>query len=85
MAKYRIEVKVSAEKELRKIPKQYLTKIIEEIARLADNPFPHNSIKLSVQDKYRLRVGKYRILYSVQKRLLTVFVVKIAHRKSAYK
>ncbi len=85
MAKYRIEVKVSAEKELRKIPKQYLTKIIEEIARLADNPFPYNSIKLSAQDKYRLRVGKYRILYSVQKRLLTVFVVKIAHRKSTYK
>ena len=84
MAKYRIEVKISAEKELRKIPKQYLTKIIEEIAGLADNPFPHNSIKLSAQEKYRLRIGKYRVLYSVQKKLLTVLVVKIAHRKSAY-
>ncbi len=84
-ARYKIEVKVSAKKELRKVAKEYLIKIIKEIDKLAGNPFPDNSIKLSSQGKYRLRIGKYRVLYSVQKKPLTIFVVKVAHRKSVYK
>lgn len=84
MVRYNVEVKISASKELEKIPKQYLVKIIKEIGNLANNPFPINSIKLSSQEKYRLRVGKYRILYSIKKRMLTICIVKVALRKSAY-
>ncbi|MDC9714464.1 MAG: type II toxin-antitoxin system RelE/ParE family toxin [Gammaproteobacteria bacterium] len=84
MAKYEIKIKTSAEKELRKIPQEYLVRIVAEIGALSENPFPHNSIKLSGQDKYRLRVGKYRVLYSINKKILTIFIVKVAHRKSAY-
>ncbi len=85
MAKYSIEVKTSALKELKKIPKIYLTKIVKEIDKLSITPFPTNAIKLSGQDKYRLIVGKYRILYSIEEKILTIFIVKVAYRQSAYK
>ena len=85
MAKYRIQVKKSAEKELSKIPKKELLKILEKIESLSDNPHPTGSIKLSNQDKYRVRVGNYRILYKVEDNILTVFVVKIGHRKDIYR
>ena len=85
MAKYRIQVKKSAEKELGKIPKKELLKILEKIESLSDDPHPTGSIKLSNQDKYRVRVGNYRILYKVEDNILTVFVVKIGHRKDIYR
>lgn len=85
MAKYSIQVKQSAEKELGKIPKKELLKILEKIESLSNDPHPTGSIKLSNQDKYRVRVGNYRILYRVEDNTLTVFVVKIGHRKDIYR
>ena len=85
MAKYRIQVKKTAEKELGKIPKKELLKILEKIEGLSDNPHPAESMKLSNQDKYRVRVGNYRILYRVEDNILTVFVIKIGHRKDIYR
>ena len=85
MEKYKIEIKKSVEKELRNIPKKYLVKIINQIQSLADNPFPKSSIKLSSQENYRTRVGKYRILYSVEQKIFIICIVKVAHRKSIYR
>ena len=85
MGKYKIEVKKSAEKELGKIPKKELLKILEKIESLSDDPYPTGSIKLSNQDKYRVRMGNYRILYKIENYILTVFVIKIGHRKNIYR
>ena len=85
MAKYKIRVKKSAEKELGKIPKKELLKIIDKIKSLSDDPHPAGSIRLTNQEKYRVRVGNYRILYKVEDNILTVFVVKIGHRKDVYR
>ena len=85
MAKYRIEIKNSAIKELNKLPKNILLKVLEKIDSLADNPRPVNSVKLTGQDRYRIRQGRYRILYSINDDILLVYVVKIAHQKSVYK
>ena len=85
MAKYNIQVKKSAEKELGKIPKEALQKIIEKIKSLADEPYPPGSIKLTNQEKYRIRVNNYRILYTVEDTNLTVIVVKVGHRKDIYR
>ena len=85
MAKYKIEVKKSAERELRHLPKQSLQKIIGKIKALADDPHPADSIKLSNQEKYRLRVGRYRVLYQVENDILTIIIVKIGHRKGVYR
>ena len=85
MAKYKIQVKKSAEKELGKIPKKELLKILDKIKSLADDPHPAGSIKLTRQEKYRVRVGNYRVLYKVEDAILTVFVVKVSHRKDIYR
>ena len=85
MGKYKIEVKKSAVKELSKIPKKDLRKIVEKISSLADNPRPEGSKKLSREEKYRIRYGKYRVLYMIEDDLLFVYVVKVTHRKDVYR
>ena len=85
MAEYKIFFKKSVEKDLRNIPKDYLIKIIEKIKNLKDNPRPEGSEKLTGQDRYRIRQGVYRIVYSIQDNELTIWVIKVAHRKEIYK
>jgi mRNA interferase RelE/StbE len=85
VAKYKIEIKKSAVKEIKKLPNRDIKKILERISSLANNPRSQNSIKLSADEKYRIRVGVYRILYEIKDELLIVTVVKVAHRKDIYR
>jgi mRNA interferase RelE/StbE len=85
MAKYEIKVKKSAAKELSKIPEKELVKILHKIESLSGNPRPAGSIKLTHQEKYRIRIGNYRVLYSIEDNILTVFIVKVGHRKNIYR
>jgi mRNA interferase RelE/StbE len=85
MAVYKIFFKKSVEKDFKIIPKNDLGKIIERIETLAENPRPPGCEKLTGQQKYRLRQGRYRILYSIQDDELTVWVVKVGHRKDIYR
>lgn len=81
MAVYRIILKKSAVKELEAIPKRDLTKIVERIHSLADEPRPQGVEKLSAQERYRIRQGGYRIVSSIEDDVLTVCVVKVGHRR----
>ncbi|NVN93118.1 MAG: type II toxin-antitoxin system RelE/ParE family toxin [Desulfuromonadales bacterium] len=85
MAVYSIFFKESVRKDLGSIPGNDLQRIIERIARLAENPRPQGCEKLSGQEKYRLRQGIYRIIYSIQDSELTVWVVKVGHRRDVYR
>ena len=85
MAVFSIYFKESARKELNAIPKRDLRRIMEKIATLADNPRPAGSEKLSGQERYRIRQGNYRILYSIQDGELTIWVVKVGHRREVYR
>ena len=85
MAKYRIEIKKSAVKEISKLLKKDLKRILKEIESLANNPRPFGAIKLSGDEKYRLRAGSYRILYQIFDDKLVIIVVKVGHRKDVYK
>lgn len=85
MEKYKIFFKKSVEKDLKKIPKKYLVKILEKIDNLKNNPKPEGSEKLTSYDLYRIRQGTYRIVYSIQDQELTIWVIKVAHRKGIYK
>ena len=86
MAKYRIFIKPSAVKELEAIPlKKDRRRIVERIRKLAEDPRPVGCEKPSGQDKYRIRQGRYRILYSTEHQDLLVCVVKVAHRKDVYR
>lgn len=85
MENYKIQIKPSAFKELKKIPKKDLQKITKKILSLSVNPRPAGCEKLSGQEKYRLRQGNYRIVYSIEDDMLIVTIVKIGHRKEIYK
>ncbi len=85
MEKYKIEIKESAVKELNSIPKKDLKKIVQKIRSLSDNPRPNGCVKLSGRERYRIRQGDYRILYSIENEILVVYVIKIGHRKEVYR
>ena len=85
MAVYSIFFKGSGRKKLDAIPKNDLQRIMERIGDLAENPRPVGCEKLSSQEKYRVRQGNYRIIYSIQDSQLTVWVVKVGHRREVYR
>lgn len=86
MGKYRVLIKPSAVKELENIPrKKDRQRIVKRIKALADDPKPHGSQKLSGKDRFRLRQGSYRIIYTIEDDALVIYVVKIGHRKDVYR
>ncbi len=85
MAFYRVFFKASVEKDLRSMPRKDLKRIMARVAALRENPRPPGCERLAGQDRYRLRQGSYRIVYSVQDDELTVWVVKVGHRKDVYR
>lgn len=85
MGKYKVEIKRSAVKEIENLPKRDLKAVIDKIASLSQDPRPHGCKKLSGQEKYRVRLGDYRILYAIEDAILIVYVVKAGHRKDAYR
>ncbi len=66
MAQYSVTVKKSVAKDLSGLPKKDVRRILAAIQALADQPRPPGSKKLSGQERYRLRQGNYRILYSIE-------------------
>ena len=75
MAGYEILFKESVWKELRKIPKGDLKKILSRIQGLGTDPRPSGAEKLTAQELYRLRQGNYRIVYSIQDKALTIWII----------
>ncbi|NIS07890.1 MAG: type II toxin-antitoxin system RelE/ParE family toxin [Candidatus Dadabacteria bacterium] len=84
MAEYEIFFKESVYKDLKKIANKDLTKILARIEQLTQNPRPAGCEKLTGQEYYRIRQGRYRIVYSIQDYELTVWIIRIGHRKSVY-
>ena len=86
MARFRLLIKPSAVKEIEAIPSKLdRRRLIERLVKLTENPRPFGSEKLSGQEKYRLRQGRYRILYAIEDQNLLVYVVKVGHRKDVYR
>ena len=86
MARYEILVKASAAKEIEDVPnRKDRRRIIERIRSLGNEPRPPGCQKLSGQEKYRVRQGVYRIVYSVHDESLVVQIVKVGHRKDVYR
>lgn len=85
MGKYRIEIKRSAIKEIKKLPSKDLKNILGKIGELSNNPRPPDCKKFSEKEKYRLRYRFYRILYLIKNDILIVYVVKVGRRKDVYR
>jgi mRNA interferase RelE/StbE len=83
---YSVAFKKSAEKDLRKIPKEIIPHIFEHIETLATDPVPHDAYKLaSTEYLYRIRSGDYRVIYHVLHERREVIVYYIRHRSVAYR
>ena len=86
MALYKVEInKKVRKKDLPSISLKDVRRIIEIIQKLANDPYPVDAVRLKGRDEWRIRQGDYRILYIVEEKIVTVFVVKIGHRREVYK
>ena len=85
MASYKIVFKQSVAKDLRPIPNKDVQRILKRIEQLEYDPRPPGSEKLTKAERYRIRQGNYRILYTVDDDLVTVTIVKIGHRRNVYR
>lgn len=85
MANYKIIFKRSVRKDFKLIPKADVRRILDRINQLAENPRPPQSEKLVNDEKYRIRQGNYRILYIIEDEIITITVVKVAHRRDVYR
>lgn len=86
MTFYKLTLKRSVEKDLRKIGKQHLQSLVEAMQSLSEEPLPPQSRKLvGSNQSYRLRVGDYRIVYLVNEVEEEIEVQKVRHRKDVYR
>jgi mRNA interferase RelE/StbE len=83
---YRIEVKRSAAKALKKIPKADRMRIIDKIDSLIENsPNPDTTKMKGDNPFHKIRSGDYRIIYEIQEDILLILIVKVGHRKEIYR
>lgn len=86
MARYRVEISGTAEKQLRKLRIEDRRRVAHALVGLGHDPHPQGSRKLSgYTDVFRIRIGVFRVLYSVEGRRLIVIILKIGHRKDVYR
>jgi mRNA interferase RelE/StbE len=86
MPSYRIILKPSVEKDLQRLPKSMIGRIVRRIGALGEDPHPRHAVKLTGAERlYRLRVGEYRIVYDLDKEDKRVSVHYVRHRRDAYR
>ena len=85
MASYRIVLRKSAAKEIEKLDQKNISRVVGKIQTLTVNPRPPGCKKLSGEEKYRIRAGAYRILYQIVDHELIVTIVRVRHRRDAYR
>jgi mRNA interferase RelE/StbE len=84
LSRYRIELRPAALRALRKLDPQVGRRIRGAIALLAEDPRPPNAKKLNGRDAFRVRVGDYRVIYTVDDGILLIVVVTPGHRRDVY-
>jgi mRNA interferase RelE/StbE len=85
MESYKVLIRRSAADELERIPRKDMRRIVERVRSLESDPRPSGSEKLSAQERYRVRQGDYRIVYSIDDEEKTIEIVKIGHRSEIYR
>jgi mRNA interferase RelE/StbE len=85
MGSYNIEWKHSAARELRKLPREAISRILQAVEQLATEPYPHGVRKMIGSERtYRIRVGDYRVVYNVVSSTLIIQIVRVGHRREVY-
>jgi len=83
---YEVWLEKSAERDIKKLPAQIFTTIIRKIKLLATNPKPSGCRKITgSKNDWRIRIGVYRIIYEIDEKNMAVRVMRVKHRKDAYR
>ena len=82
---YSVRIKDSAGKELARLPRDARERLVDAIDSLSETPLAGSALKGQLLGLRRLRVGNYRIVYEVRENELVVLVVRVAHRREAYR
>ena len=85
MASYSVSLKRSVLKDLAPLSTRDRARVMEQIGALAVDPRPYGCEKLSALERYRIRVGDYRVVYSIEDTALVVWVVRVGHRRDVYR
>ena len=86
MGSFSVQWRNSTKKDLRRLPPHEVSRIVAEVAKLAEAALPHGSEKLSGSEHtYRLRVGDYRVVYELLRDVGTVEIQRVRHRKDVYR
>ena len=85
MASYKLVFKRSVAKDFRPIPRKDAARLLRRIDALREEPRPVGCEKLSGLERYRIRQGRYRVVYEITDECLIVAVVKVAHRRHVYR
>lgn len=83
--KYSLRIKASASKELSRVERSDRERIIDAIDQLREHPLVGVPLKGGMRGLRRIRVGDYRVLYEVQHDVLVILVIRVAHRRDAYR
>ncbi len=85
MKKYKVQIKRTAQKQIDKLPLSVARRVVSKIRDLSDNPRPAGSRRIvGSENTWRIRVGNYRILYTIEDDILLVEVIRVRHRKDSY-
>lgn len=82
---YSVELSPAAARDIRKLPRQQQAAIVARLDDLASDPRPAGSKKLKGHDLHRIRLGDYRIVYTIEDARLRVLVIRVGHRSDVYK
>ena len=86
MASFDLQWRKSTSKDLRRIPRDAVSRIVAAVAKLAEEPLPHGSEKLTGSEHtYRIRVGDYRVVYELLRNAKIVEIQRVRHRKDVYR
>ena len=83
--RYQVIIGRSAEKALARIPEREQEKIYRKLKELSHDPYIGKKLKGDLQDRHAIRIWPYRILYCIEKKIVTVFILDIGHRQGIYK
>jgi mRNA interferase RelE/StbE len=86
MASFDLQWRKSTSKDLRRIPRDAVSRIVAAVAKLAEEPLPHGSEKLTGSEHtYRIRIGDYRVVYELLRNAKIVEIQRVRHRKDVYR
>ena len=86
MASFDLQWRKSTSKDLRRIPREAVSRIVAAVAKLAEEPLPHGSEKLTGSEHtYRIRIGDYRVVYELLRNAKIVEIQRVRHRKDVYR